>query len=237
MSSTRITGIIFDKDGTLFSFSDVWGTWCERVLLELAPGDPGLQARLADEAGYNLASKEFRAGSPVVNASADETTALWTALLPGKSFADVEAAGLRCLTDLPLTPLADLPLYFADLRQAGMKLGVATNDYESVARDQLCSVNAEAAVDFICGFDSGFGYKPDSGMIDAFCRHTGCAAENVAMVGDSTHDLHAGLAAGVGLKIGVLTGPASAAELQDHADVVLDDISGLLPFLRNGILL
>ncbi|OED35648.1 hypothetical protein AB833_29535 [Chromatiales bacterium (ex Bugula neritina AB1)] len=232
-----MSGVVFDKDGTLFGFQEVWGSWCETVLTELAPDNLDLRLSLADAAGYNLMTKAFKPGSLVVNASADETTQAWTDLLPGRSFADVEAAGLRCLADLPLTPIVDLRQLFAALGSAGLKVGVATNDYESVARNQLREVGAEDCVDFICGFDSGFGSKPGSGMIDAFCKQTGCKVEDVAMIGDSTHDLLAGVAAGVALKVGVLTGPAAAEDLSDYSDVVLDDISQLLPWLQNKSLL
>jgi phosphoglycolate phosphatase len=46
------------------------------------------------------------------------------------------------------------------------------------------------------------------------------------MVGDSTHDLHAGRAAGM-VCVAVLTGVADRDELAPHADVVLDTIADL----------
>jgi len=49
----------------------------------------------------------------------------------------------------------------------------------------------------------------------------------VAMIGDSSHDLEAGRKAGVGLNVGVLTGPATHADIEHLADVVLPDISTL----------
>ena len=48
------------------------------------------------------------------------------------------------------------------------------------------------------------------------------------MIGDSTHDLDSGRAAGM-TTIAVLTGLASRADLAPHADVVLDDIAALPP--------
>ena len=57
------------------------------------------------------------------------------------------------------------------------------------------------------------------------------------MVGDSTHDLIAGSAAGVGLRVGVLTGPATVDDLEDYADIVLSDISLLPAYLvQQGLL-
>ena len=49
----------------------------------------------------------------------------------------------------------------------------------------------------------------------------------VAMVGDSSHDLEAGRNAGVGLNVGVLTGPAKHQDIKHLADVILPDISAL----------
>ncbi|MGB3148663.1 MAG: HAD hydrolase-like protein, partial [Paracoccaceae bacterium] len=56
---------------------------------------------------------------------------------------------------------------------------------------------------------------------------TGLAAGEVAMVGDSLHDLQSGRAAGM-RTVAVLTGIAKRAELEPFADVVLADI-GQLP--------
>jgi phosphoglycolate phosphatase len=50
------------------------------------------------------------------------------------------------------------------------------------------------------------------------------------MVGDTTHDLAAGRAAGM-LRIAVLTGVAEEADLAAEADVVLPDIGHLPDWL------
>lgn len=222
-----LRGIIFDKDGTLFSFSETWGAWCERLVTSLAGNDPTLQQTLAVAIGYDTKSKAFKAGSAVVSASADETTAILADLLPAMSVAQVEKVGLDVLNDLPLSPVTELRTLFSTLKRAGYKLGLATNDYEYAASEHLTRCDVIDQLDFICGFDSGFGSKPEPGMIEAFCSTTGLSAREVIMVGDSTHDLLAGKAAGVGLNIGVLTGPASREELTHYADVVLNDISEL----------
>ena len=60
----------------------------------------------------------------------------------------------------------------------------------------------------------------------AFCEATGLSPDVCVMVGDSTHDLHAGRAAGMST-VAVLTGVAQAAELAPHADVVLPSIADL----------
>ena len=47
------------------------------------------------------------------------------------------------------------------------------------------------------------------------------------MVGDSLHDIDAGIAAGAGLTVGVLTGPATEVDLSVRADIVIKDIREL----------
>ena len=67
-------------------------------------------------------------------------------------------------------------------------------------------------------------------MLTAFCALTGIPPAACAMIGDSTHDLDSGRAAGM-TTIAVLTGLATRADLEPHADVVLDDISALPDWL------
>lgn len=233
----KIAGIVFDKDGTLFDFTRVWGAWCENVLGEVCADDKALAIRLAKVAGYDFQQRRFMAGSSIVNAAAEETNQLWADQLPDWSVAQLEVLGLRHLETLELAPVADLAVLFSDLKSRGLKLGLATNDYEAAAHTQLQQAGVEQCFDFVCGFDSGFGAKPGSGMIDAFCQAAGLPPAAVAMVGDSTHDLRAGQAAGVALRVGVLTGPALSADLQADADVILPDISFLADYLaKQGLL-
>ena len=44
----KISGVLFDKDGTLFDFNATWGTWARGMLEAETGGDPALFARLAD---------------------------------------------------------------------------------------------------------------------------------------------------------------------------------------------
>ena len=81
------------------------------------------------------------------------------------------------------------------------------------------------------GYDSGFGAKPSAEPLLAFCASVGILPSHVAMVGDSTHDLIAGKAAGMHC-IGVLSGLADQRTLQTYADVVLPDISHIPSYLN-----
>jgi phosphoglycolate phosphatase len=82
-------------------------------------------------------------------------------------------------------------------------------------------------LDFLCGCDSGHGEKPDPGMVLAFCRACGLSPGEVAVVGDTPHDMNMARAAGVGLVVAVTSGAAGVELLQDLADHVIADVSAL----------
>ncbi len=224
----NIEGIVFDKDGTLFDFSASWCVWCDRLIAELSDGNNQLAANLAHSIGYDNISRTFATGALVIGGAADETANALAEQLPNTSIDTIHKIGNKCLVDLPLVPVTGLDSLLVSFKASGFKLGVATNDSEASAITQLSQCGIKHHFDFICGYDSGFGSKPAAGMIDAFCKATDLHPSKVAMIGDSLHDLHAGKAAGVGLKVGVLTGPALEAELSESADIVLKDISHLL---------
>ena len=124
-----------------------------------------------------------------------------------------------------------LRAYTSGLRQLGLTLGLVTNDAEGPALRHLDKAGIRSDFAFVAGYDSGFGAKPGPGQLIGFCRATGLAPDVCVMVGDSTHDLHAGRAAGM-LTVGVLTGPAPRAELAGLADIVLDSIADIPAWLR-----
>ena len=84
-------------------------------------------------------------------------------------------------------------------------------------------------MDFVAGYDSGHGAKPAPGMVQAFAREIGADPSEIALVGDTLHDLDCARAAGA-VAIAVLSGVATREDLAPHADYVIADI-GELPGL------
>ena len=109
---------------------------------------------------------------------------------------------------------------------------MATSDNTGSAEAGLLAMGVRSHFDFVCGYDAGHGHKPGPGMVLGFCAHVGLSPAAVAVVGDSVHDLHMARAAKAGMVVGVLTGPATRAELAPHADIVLPSIADLPPRLR-----
>lgn len=231
--SNRFKAVLFDKDGTLFAFAETWANFCDRVFDALAGKDEPRKDALAAACGYDRANRHFKTGSLIVNGTADEVCAAWLAHLPGRTLAQLETVSRDILNDLPLVPTCDLPTVLGHLRQMGLFLGVATNDYEAGALGHLRQAEALSLFDFVCGSDSGYGAKPGPGMVHGFCDAVGIEPHELVLVGDSRHDMECGKNAGAGLLVGVLTGPADADHLAPLADVVLPSIAELPAFLES----
>jgi phosphoglycolate phosphatase len=220
-----IDGIVFDKDGTLFDFRQSWGAWAQRVLENLAQDESHLR-KIAAAIGYDPDTHDFAPDSPVIAATAHEIAAEMLPFLPQYSLATLTAHLNDMAQTAVMSEAVPLKATLLALRGKGLKLGVATNDYEAPARAHLSAHGVDGHFDFIAGCDSGHGAKPGPGMLLAFARRTGLSPERVVMVGDSRHDLQAGRAAGMRV-VAVLTGIATRTELAPHADAVLQDIGEL----------
>ncbi|MBY5932032.1 HAD family hydrolase [Tateyamaria omphalii] len=229
-----VRGIIFDKDGTLFDFSTTWEAWAAAFLRRAAKGDEGLAERAGAAIGFDLLRGRFERDSVVIAGTPVEIAADLGPHFPELSqdvllvLLNQEAARAPQAEAVPLAPL------LTALRARGLALGVATNDAEAPARAHLADAHVDAFFDFIAGSDSGFGGKPTPGQLLGFCAQTGLPRDSVVMVGDSTHDLLAGRAAGM-RTIAVLTGLAPREVLAPLADAVLPDIGGLPAWLDRAV--
>lgn len=231
MSWLRADAVLFDKDGTLFDFNATWVAWVEVMLGRWSEGDAGLAERLAQAVGFDRRARAFLPSSVVIAGTPYDVAGAVALVLgvPAEGLVarlNAEAAAAPMAEAVPLVPL------LTGLAAAGLRLGVATNDAEAPARAHLAAAGVEAMFDFIAGSDSGHGGKPAPGMLQAFARAVAVAPDRVVMVGDSTHDLSAGRAAGM-QTVGVLTGLAPAEVLAPLADAVLPDI-GHLPGWLSG---
>ena len=221
---------MFDKDGTIIDFFATWAPAYAEAAHRLAGGDAALAERLLVLGGHDPATGRLKPESPLASGTNAEISKIWAVAI---GHADVEGLNqslnsffnAHALSNArPVTDLVDL---FGRLKSRGFKLGLATMDSAAAAEAQLLSFGVRRLTDFVCGYDSGFGHKPEPGMVQAFCRSVGLAAREIAVVGDSPHDFDMARAAGAGKAIGVLTGVSPRDVLSLHADLVLESIADL----------
>lgn len=224
-----IKGILFDKDGTLLDYHLSWGPLNKRVALHAARGDRELAGRILAANGYDEATGRVMSGSLLAAGSTHEIASGFIAA--GSTFGldelirAIDAIFRSGVADV--VPVMPLDAMFRRLKARGLALGIASSDSEAAIRLTAERFGFTRDVDFIAGWDSGHGLKPERGMLDAFCRHAGVDAANVAVIGDNLHDLEMASNGGAGLRIGVLTGTSSRADLDGHFDLCLESIKEL----------
>jgi phosphoglycolate phosphatase len=224
---SKIKGIAFDKDGTLIDFEASWGGGVRTLLRSIFPDQIKHQEVLAEAAGFNLNTGKFAGGSVFVNGTTQDVLDAWLELYPDLDEQDVLQKSEGAFTDLEPIPICDLVSLLTNLQDQGYLLAVITNAAEAPTLVQLEKLGCLHLFDKVIGCDSGFTPKPAGDTILGFCAEFGLQPDQVAMVGDSTHDLNAGRNAAVGLNVGVLSGPAVREQIEDLTDIILDDITSL----------
>lgn len=232
-----INGVLFDKDGTLVDFDGTWIPAYRTAALALTNGNEARSAEMLEATGHDPAHATIRHGTLLAVGGISEIAAAWA---PYADHPGGEA--LAVLLDETFTRETRRHCRMIDgaeavlqrLAGAGVSLGVATNDSAGSAAAMFDELRLTDYFDFVCGCDSGFGRKPDAGMTEAYCRATGLAPAEIAVVGDNAHDLEMGRRAGAGLCIGVLSGNGDTHDLTDLADVIIDDVGKLEAVLGYG---
>jgi phosphoglycolate phosphatase len=228
-----IRAILFDKDGTLVDFQRTWGPATHTVLLGLCDGDAAAFERVAAVSLYDAAQRKLLPGSPVVIETTYGYGKLWADALGRPLTAefvdDIDRRYFQATLD-HLTPMGDVNSLLGSLATRGLRLGLMTNDADANTRAQLQRLGVDRLLEFVAAYDSGFGAKPAPDPVLAFAAHVNVAPAEIAVVGDTVHDLAAARAAGA-IAIAVLSGPTDGALLEPLADVVLASVADLSRWL------
>lgn len=224
---TAIAAILFDKDGTLLDYEKSWGRINRQLALLAAEGDQAFADHLLAACGMDPESGHVVPDS----------------LLAAGSTVDICEGLIKAGSRLPLdelvpridalfsqgsdhsVPVTDLAGLFGRLKQRGLKLGIASSDNELSIRKTTERFGFACFIDYVAGYDSGHGCKPEPGMVFGFSDATGIKPDRIAVVGDNNHDLHMARNAGAGLAIAVLTGTGSRQSLAEASDHILSDIT------------
>jgi phosphoglycolate phosphatase len=228
-SADAIAAILFDKDGTLLGYDASWGPVNRELAQIAARGDAELADHLLAACGMDPVTGHVKADSLLAAGNTAEIAAGLVAAGSSCDLSDLTSRLDRLFTEAASKSVAvtDLKSFFARLKARGYKLGIASSDNENSIRETARRFGFEENVDFIAGYDSGYGTKPQPGMVLGFCDAISLAPERVAVVGDNNHDLHMARSAGAGLRIAVLTGTGSRESLSADSHYCFDDITGI----------
>lgn len=232
-------GVIFDKDGTLIDSLKIWPKLI-RNRIAILKKRLNLAQEIAEMAeqvmGLNN-NGEMTLRSAIVIGTREQTASAVNAVLylnmglPWDSgMQEVLRAFAECDQELGLeaqaitVPRALETLCF--LHKKGVKIAIATND--SLVRTKSL-IELAGLGPFISAYacrDEVREGKPAPDLFNLACKRLNLKPKECLVVGDSILDLKmADLAGGAKLKIGVLTGASSAADLTEVADVIFPSIS------------
>ena len=223
--------ILFDKDGTLFDFHGTWSSWTLDIIDYICRNEASKKELVAGALGYDLKNQNFLKSSLLIAGTAEQAADKIATLINDISKQEIENFLLSSAKNVKLMEVVPLDKFLKNLQSKGVRIGLVTNDFEALAHLHLKAAGIHKYFDFIVGYDSGFGIKPDPGPLLAFAEQFSILPDRVAMVGDSTHDLFAAEKAGM-YKIGVLTGLASYSDLAPYSDLVLDNIGKIEELLN-----
>lgn len=227
---SRIRGVLFDKDGTLIDFNATWAAVARKMALRAASGDAAHAGRLLELSGFDAASGGFRADSVFAAGTNADVVALWHPGLSSEALAatvadfDVVTADEGAASAVALPGIRDA---VAKLHAAGYRLGMATNDSTLAAEKTLVALGFAHMFSAAYGYDAVARPKPAPDVVVAFADMAGMRPSEIAIVGDSRHDLETGRAAGAGLVVGVLSGTGTRQTLAPLADVIVDSVVDL----------
>ncbi|MBY5944537.1 HAD family hydrolase [Photobacterium rosenbergii] len=235
----EIKGVLFDKDGTLLEFHQMWLKVSQGVVAALLAHFPE-HDEVTPEAlleaigvyGERVDNYGLLASNPV-----EDTSGKWFEMLAPQC--DFEAfnhqvKGLfnQQVEQMPelIQTLPGIESTLINLKQKGFKLGIATADTKDATLYSLEQAGIIGLFDFIGYSDGDIEPKPAPALMEAFCHHCQLQAGEVVMLGDTVSDMKFGINSGA-RSVGVLTGTASQEELAPHAELVLDSVAEFTPCL------
>lgn len=243
----KFKALLFDKDGTLLEFHNMWLNVARSAAAQVkafSDQNGGHQTVTLDALllaigveGERVHNHGLLASNPV-----EDTAVAWFEMLEPSTtlqaftrvtktaFNDQVAENPQWVEALP--GISDK---LFSLKQQGMKLGVATADTKDSTLYTLEQAGLTELFDYVGYSDGDIEPKPAPALLNAFCQQCGIEPHEVIMFGDTVSDMEFGTNAGA-KKVGVLTGTALEAELTPVADWVIPSVADFDPHTFNEMI-
>ena len=245
----EIKGILFDKDGTLIDFYDVWGTSAGPVMDRILKAyglasKKGVKDKLLESIGVHgtvIDSEGALAWKPYAGIAYDlkQVLAQENVNVSCESLTEQLRTGFYeeiSIKRQTYPVFTDMKKLMETLNQMGIKTGVATTDEYESTRICMEKIGISKWISFYGTSGINGPEKPDGELILLAANEWNLKPEEIAVVGDTPNDMrfaHNGKAMG----IGVLSGTGKKEELELLADEIMDSVDDLLNLVkrRNGI--
>lgn len=246
MCQMPIKGIIFDKDGTLFNYGEIWGSIISKSLDEKIPWPSKLSSLDKAEA---LRSFEIIAGVDATGHTYSDgilfrhnkyISGSWKLIktciryhIPlikafGAFVSLINRADRGLREKLETIDFKDVRKVFSSCYQQGYKIGLVTNDKAVSTSMFISKMDVENYISFIRTGESDTRHKPSPQAIKEFCKENNFTAQEVCVVGDTIIDMVFARKGKCGRAIALLTGSGDIEGLEKLADAVYPSLIDIL---------
>ena len=239
----KISGILFDKDGTLLDFNEFWvpAAQCiiRRIFSDYRISDTSAHAEKALHSIGIVENKVLPDGSFAWKPYRDIANDLRSALEEMEHGLRIDAEELeRKLVQYfteesfadndRIKGTADLPAILQGLHKMGVQCGIATTDTYCVAVECLKKMHILSFFTFFAAdqMPEPVPLKPDGRIILRAAEQWHIAPESMLVVGDALNDMKFAHNGGA-IAVGVLSGVSSREQLQPAADYILNSVADL----------
>ncbi len=230
--------VIFDKDGTLIDFQQMWGRWAYAFAERLSGAIAyDVRPQIATAYAYDATTGRIDPQGPLAIATMATMQQMAVRIVRAHCASETIAYQLVQQAWQPpdpsreALPLADLQTLFQIIRARGARIAVATADNREPTIATMHHLGVAAQIDaYACADDAGVAAKPAPDKIYAVCRALGIAPAQSIMIGDTPADMQMGRNAGVMARIGVTSGLSVAADLHGDASWIMPSVANLLEY-------
>lgn len=225
-----IKAILFDKDGTLLKFSDIW---VDSIVKYLSKKNLNHDAKkkLFKKIGVKE-NNEVEENSILSSETVEDLALIFSEFMDESQeeiYKDIDDFLLEFLKEnkSEIKETCDLKSLFTDLKNRGIIIGLFTSDNYRQAKYSMEYLKLDNFIDFYAAADL-YEKKPATESLEIFKKKYALRDQEIIIVGDSKVDMIFGKDT---LKLGVLCGTGSREMLERYTENIADDPRGVLKFL------
>ena len=225
-----IKAILFDKDGTLLKFSDIW---VDSIVKYLSKKNLNHDAKkkLFKKIGVKE-NNEVEENSILSSETVEDLALIFSEFMDESQeeiYKDIDDFLLEFLKEnnSEIKETCDLKSLFTDLKNRGIIIGLFTSDNYRQAKYSMEYLNLDSFIDFYAAADL-YEKKPSIESLEIFKKKYFLRDQEIIIVGDSKVDMIFGKDT---LKLGVLCGTGSREMLKRYTENIAEDPRGVLKFL------
>ncbi len=240
----EIKGILFDKDGTLIDFYEVWATAAEpvmeRILKKYGLSEKNqMKEKLLETLGVHgsvidpegaLAWKSYEMIAEDLAKVLEQENVSVSCDKLKEQLAD-EFFEEVCIKRQEYPVFTDMKNLMERLHQMGIQIGLATTDEYKSTKVCMEKIGISQWISFYGTAGSAYPKKPDGDLVLIAAKEWGIKPEEIAVIGDTPNDMRFAQN-GNAVGIGVLSGAGKKEDLVPLADYVIHSIDELLKLLE-----